>query len=120
MAYPAQATRMPPPPYFVNFSSSLETLMRESKYLDRMGFTIPEKALNVTLQRPKFLEYVQLLNGMLDKYHSLLSDLKPFEANLLQVWLPGWSAVHGVRAKRNRAWTEGVTLCCFCRLCTCC
>ena len=80
-----EATRMPAPPYFVNFSTQLETLMRESKYLDRMGFTVPEKALNVTLQQPKFLEYVQLLNGMLDKYHSLLSDLKPVEANLLQV-----------------------------------
>ncbi len=42
---------MPPPPYFVNFSATLETLMREAKYLDRMGFTVPEKALNVTLQQ---------------------------------------------------------------------
>jgi hypothetical protein len=42
---------MPPPPYYVNFSATLETLMRESRYLDRMGFTVPEKALNVTLQQ---------------------------------------------------------------------
>ncbi len=49
---------------------------------DRMGFTVPEKALNVTLQQAKFHEYVQMLTNMLDKYHALLSDLKPVEVTL--------------------------------------
>jgi hypothetical protein len=39
------------------------------------------------LSQAKFQEYVQMLNGVLDKYHSLLSDLKPVEANLLQAQL---------------------------------
>ena len=33
-------------------------LIRESKYLDRMGFEIPETALNVTLQESKYVDVV--------------------------------------------------------------
>lgn len=34
----------------VNFHVDLSHLIRETRYLDRMGFKIPEVALNVTLQ----------------------------------------------------------------------
>jgi dynein heavy chain len=34
----------------VNFNGDLVELMRETRYLDRMGFAIPEIALNVALQ----------------------------------------------------------------------
>lgn len=34
----------------VNFNGDLVELMRETRYLDRMGFFIPEIALNVALQ----------------------------------------------------------------------
>lgn len=34
----------------VNFHPDLVKLIRETRYLDRMGFQIPETALNVTLQ----------------------------------------------------------------------
>ena len=36
----------------VNFHVDLSHLIRETRYLDRMGFKIPEVALNVTLQVP--------------------------------------------------------------------
>lgn len=39
----------------VNFSDGLIRLMRESRYLDRMGFDIPEVALNITLQEAAYL-----------------------------------------------------------------
>lgn len=38
----------------VNFSKGLVALMRETRYLDRMGFDIPEIALNVTLQEESY------------------------------------------------------------------
>ena len=38
----------------VNFDEALVVLIRESKYLDRMGFAVPETALNVTLQEDKY------------------------------------------------------------------
>ena len=38
----------------INFGSGLVKLMRETRYLDRMGFEIPEIALNVTLQEESY------------------------------------------------------------------
>ena len=78
------AAKMPPPPYFVNFSPALLTVIREARYLDRMGFAVPEKAMNIALQEENMLKYCQLLASMLNKYHELLTSLKPMEANLLQ------------------------------------
>ena len=40
----------------VNFSKDLIQLMRETRYLDRMGFEIPEVALNVTLQEESYIK----------------------------------------------------------------
>ena len=40
----------------VNFSKGLGQLMRETRYLDRMGFDIPEIALNVTLQEERYIK----------------------------------------------------------------
>jgi Dynein heavy chain, N-terminal region 1 len=40
----------------VNFSDGLVRLMRETRYLDRMGFDIPEVALNITLQEGSYIK----------------------------------------------------------------
>jgi dynein heavy chain len=34
----------------VNFHPDLAAVIRETKYLDKLGYTIPETALNITLQ----------------------------------------------------------------------
>ena len=78
------ARHMPPPPYHVNFSPQLSTVIWEARLLDRMGFEIPESALNVTLQESKFRTYVGRLHSMLQRYHGVLRDLKPYECSLLQ------------------------------------
>jgi hypothetical protein len=44
------ALRLPLPPYTVNFSPELATMVRECRLLDRMGYPIPEVAMNVALQ----------------------------------------------------------------------
>eukprot|EP00736_Rhodelphis_marinus_P009344 Rmarinus@m.3249 len=67
----------------VNFHPELTKLIRETKYLDRLGFTIPETALNVTLQWDKYHTYVENLKQMLDNYHSALELLTPAEQALL-------------------------------------
>lgn len=36
------AYKLPQPPYYVNFSPDLTLLIKEARYLDRMGFAIPE------------------------------------------------------------------------------
>jgi dynein heavy chain len=75
--------KMPSPPYEVNFSLGLTVLIRESKYLDRMGYSIPESALNVTLQEHKYHEFVEELKAMLVFYDELTSQLTPVEQELL-------------------------------------
>lgn len=36
----SKGSGMPPPPYGVNFATELHMIIRESKYLDRMGFQV--------------------------------------------------------------------------------
>lgn len=75
--------RLPDPPYYVNFSDELLRLIRETKYLDRMGYKVPEAALNVALQEEKYHGYVQSLQEMLGNYHAILHSLHPVERRLV-------------------------------------
>jgi len=87
LAADAVAQRMPCPPYYVNFSPELATLIRECKLLDRMGYPVPDIVMNVALQDDKLSQYCARLQTMLDRYHATLSKLTPVEANLMQVQL---------------------------------
>jgi dynein heavy chain len=78
---------MPQGPYHVNFSGNLKVLIRESKYLDRMGFEVPESALNVTLQESKYHQFVDQLNMMLRDHDDLHAKLTPVEQELLATQL---------------------------------
>ena len=80
----AEAARLPPPPYFVNYSRELGTLIREAKLLDRMGYAVPEAAMSAALQEDALNDFVCSLQGTLDAYNEALSGLSPAETNLLQ------------------------------------
>lgn len=89
-----------------NFSRGLVKLMRETRYLDRMGLDIPEIALNVTLQEESYSKYVVLaaclrlllftwtgtvlcrrvedLQLMLELYYEAMRTVPHSEAQLLQ------------------------------------
>lgn len=46
---------MPPPPYGVNFATELHMIIRESKYLDRMGFQVsPGRTFFLHVTRTRF------------------------------------------------------------------
>lgn len=68
----------------VSFSHDLTIIIQESKYLDRLGFGVPEIALNITLQEPKYLKFVGALKSMLVNYNQMMSSVKPAEKMLLQ------------------------------------
>ena len=55
----------------VNFHADLLLVIRETRYLDRMGFRIPEIALNVALQDDKFNSWLEGLNVMLDRFYEV-------------------------------------------------
>lgn len=68
----------------VNFRFELKDIIKETKYLDKMGFNIPEAALNIALQEDKYFNYVENLNSMLKNYSAVLDLLDSAEKKLLQ------------------------------------
>jgi len=68
----------------VSYSHDLTIIIQESKYLDRLGFEVPEIALNITLQESKYLKFVGGLHSMLVNYKDMLESVKPAERMLLQ------------------------------------
>jgi dynein heavy chain len=67
----------------VNFHPELATLLRESRYLDRMGFSIPETALKVTLREDAFVQCREALRDMLARYAAATEGLTEVERELL-------------------------------------
>eukprot|EP01116_Phalansterium_solitarium_P024846 TRINITY_DN921_c0_g1_i7.p1 TRINITY_DN921_c0_g1~~TRINITY_DN921_c0_g1_i7.p1 ORF type:complete len:1316 (+),score=676.84 TRINITY_DN921_c0_g1_i7:209-4156(+) len=86
----------------VNFPHELITIMRETKYLSHLGFTIPETSKSVTLQEEAYVKYVEALNQMLALYAAALSKitaaerplLATFQAELRQVLSPGFKSLN--------------------------
>jgi dynein heavy chain len=78
---------LPPPPYRVNFAHDLKLIIKESRYFDKMGFRIPEAALNMTLQETKYLEISRSLNAKLHDYDNVLKLLKPIEKQVLKPYI---------------------------------
>ncbi|TPX63919.1 hypothetical protein SpCBS45565_g06282 [Spizellomyces sp. 'palustris'] len=87
---------------YVNFRPELRDIIKETKYLDKMGLTVPEVALNVALQEEKYYTFVENLNTMLNSYNSILDVLDSAERKLLQthiaelkrVMKPGFSRLN--------------------------
>lgn len=75
---------LPQGPYRTNFPDDLTMIIKESKYLDKLGFQIPEGALNVTLQETKYKDIVKSLNLKLNEYDKVLASLKPVERQFLK------------------------------------
>jgi dynein heavy chain len=75
---------LPPPPYRVSFSHELKMIIKETRYLDKLGFRVPESALNVTLQESKYQDIIRSLNSKLHEYDHVMSTLKPIEKQLLK------------------------------------
>ena len=71
----------------VNFHTDLTRLIRETRYLDRMGFHIPETALNVSLQEDKYHGYVEGITEMLKSFAEVTTDLLPIEKELFSARL---------------------------------
>lgn len=55
--------------YNVNFDNNLFLMIKEAKYLDRLGFEIPSKALNITLQDEMYHNLVENLKSMLLQFN---------------------------------------------------
>uniref|UniRef100_A0A8C7BQU9 Dynein axonemal heavy chain 10 n=1 Tax=Neovison vison TaxID=452646 RepID=A0A8C7BQU9_NEOVI len=69
--------------FAINFSPALKEIINEAKYLEQLGFSVPELARNVALQEDKFLRYTEGIQRMLDHHHKLLGTLNEAESLLL-------------------------------------
>ncbi|ETO20533.1 hypothetical protein RFI_16685 [Reticulomyxa filosa] len=82
----------------VNFAPELFEIVRESKYLDRMGFEICDSAMKILLQEQKFITAIDKLQEMLDSYELVCEPLQFYERcavrrcfkNLLAFFRPGF------------------------------
>ncbi|NXP14261.1 DYH10 protein, partial [Thinocorus orbignyianus] len=69
--------------FIVNFSPILQEIIIETKYLEQLGFPVPEIARYVALQEDKYLRYRNTLKNMLDCYHKLVETMNEAETKLL-------------------------------------
>ena len=70
--------------YQVNFAPELKVIIREAKFLDRIGKTIPQTIINIALQEKDYMRHIDKLNQLLRGYNAALSNLKPVERRLMQ------------------------------------
>ena len=70
--------------YSVQFDPQLKVIIREAKFLDRIGKTIPQTIINIALQEKDYARYVDKLNQLLRGYNSALSNLQEVEKKLLE------------------------------------
>ncbi|NXT57793.1 DYH10 protein, partial [Pluvianellus socialis] len=69
--------------FVVNFSPILQEIIIETKYMEQLGFPVPDIARYVALQEDKYLRYINGLKNMLDRYHKLMGTLNEAETKLL-------------------------------------
>ncbi|PIK48528.1 putative dynein heavy chain 10, axonemal isoform X3 [Apostichopus japonicus] len=69
--------------YVVDFASELAEIITETKYMEQLGFSIPELARNVALQEDKYIRWNDGLKHMLSRYHTVVATLSNAETQLL-------------------------------------
>uniref|UniRef100_A0A8C3PXH9 Dynein heavy chain tail domain-containing protein n=1 Tax=Chrysolophus pictus TaxID=9089 RepID=A0A8C3PXH9_CHRPC len=69
--------------FLVNFSPRLQEIITETKYMEQLGFPVPEIARNVALQEDRYRSYADGLKHMLDDYHNVVGTLNEAETKLL-------------------------------------
>jgi dynein heavy chain, axonemal len=86
----------------VNFRPELLEVIKETKYLDKMGMLSPEAALNVTLQEDKYYHLCQTLSTMIKSYNAVIDPMDVAErklfvshiAELNRVMRPGFARLN--------------------------
>jgi len=68
----------------VNFDKEIIQLMRETRYLQRMGIEVPESAKMVLLQEEKFKEYYNQLSYALKEYDRVMDLIVPVVKPLMK------------------------------------
>uniref|UniRef100_A0A7S1PHU2 AAA+ ATPase domain-containing protein n=1 Tax=Percolomonas cosmopolitus TaxID=63605 RepID=A0A7S1PHU2_9EUKA len=91
--------------YFVNFDREILKLLRETKWLMRLGVQVPSSASIVLLQENKFKSYLNRLTHLLNEYARITKQVHPVTADLLA---PNMAAVERslARGRIDLSWTS--------------
>eukprot|EP01105_Mastigella_eilhardi_P016134 TRINITY_DN3695_c0_g1_i1.p1 TRINITY_DN3695_c0_g1~~TRINITY_DN3695_c0_g1_i1.p1 ORF type:complete len:4489 (-),score=1285.68 TRINITY_DN3695_c0_g1_i1:87-13553(-) len=69
----------------INFSPDITAIIKDAKALDYMGFSVPQTALNITLQEEKYCKLQDDLETMLRGYYNVQANVaRPEEEVLLK------------------------------------
>ena len=68
--------------FVVNLAPELVEIIAEAKYLEKLGYPIPELAHSVTLQEDKYTSYQESLHQCLQRYHAILGQLNEAQVSL--------------------------------------
>lgn len=63
--------------FVINYDAELRDFVAEAKYLDSLMMEVPEMAVNVALQAERNAEYVDGMQKMLDRFHTLMRRMDP-------------------------------------------
>ena len=69
--------------YTVNFSDEFRVLIKEVKYLEKMGCKPSKTIINIALQEAEYFRYVDQLQNMLAEYHEAIFSLSEIDIQLL-------------------------------------
>ncbi|XP_075882096.1 dynein axonemal heavy chain 10-like isoform X2 [Nelusetta ayraudi] len=69
--------------YAVNFAPEIKEIISETKCLEPLGYSVPQLAQNAALQEHKFIRYVDDLQKMINRFHSILDSLSETKAIML-------------------------------------
>ncbi len=73
--------------FVVNFAPELSQVISEAKYLEKLGFPIPDMARSVALQEEKLIAFQDNLNHVLHRYHHVLGSLTEAEVRTYIVYM---------------------------------
>ena len=65
--------------FALNFSDELTEIILETKYMEQLGFPVPELARSVALQEEKFTSYQDGIKKCLQRYPACIAALAPAE-----------------------------------------
>lgn len=69
--------------YHVNFTYDLSNTLSEVTILERLGYTVPEVARNMSIQENKLTGIARDLKSMVDRYHECSEHLEDAEMELM-------------------------------------
>ncbi|XP_051787986.1 dynein axonemal heavy chain 10-like [Erpetoichthys calabaricus] len=95
--------------YTINFSPEVKEIILEAKYMDLLGFSVPQLVRHVALQENKFHRDISRLKNMLKRFHSLMNLINDVECYLLDGHVQDLQSVLQYGCKRLNWFSLGIS-----------